>query len=334
MTRCTMSAVAVLFAAGIAVQSAAAQNAAQNAAPAQIQIKQIQVQGGAPARIQIQVQGRAIQIAPAQPANGPAIAPIARPAIGYVGYARNPLMLLMNPNVQKELKLDSDIKQEVQEAYQEVNRVRSQDYQKARTLTGKERTKFYQELRTKFETDSAKKAREILEPKQYARLQEILVQVQGISAFHNPQIQKKLKITDAQKQKFAEVQKAQAVKQQKAIRDLQQKVGANGVRFDYKKYREIQKKFQAELEKEMTGVLTKEQQAQFAKMKGKKFEMNTPGRGGIILPRPIPRPLPPVRPGGPNVRPIQIQIDPVPVQPVRPAKPVRPADTKPDAPKK
>ncbi|MFQ5732775.1 MAG: hypothetical protein ACE5KM_12580 [Planctomycetaceae bacterium] len=196
-------------------------------------------------------------------------------------YSPNPLSLLRNPKVQEELKLDDDQKTEAAEAIKELNKSRREGFQKLRGLKGQKRLKKSRENRKKYAADSTKKAKEILEPKQYARLQEILVQIQGTRALQNPEIQKKLKVTAEQKDKFRDVQKSGVEKRSKILKDLR----ANGGRIDFRKYREKSQEVAKEVEKKTLEVLTKAQREQFAKMKGKKFDL---GRRGRLRALPVP----------------------------------------------
>ena len=95
------------------------------------------------------------------------------------------------------------------------------------------------------------------------------MQVQGLSALQNPEIQKTLKITAEQKEKFTEIRKSSQQKLTKIRQDLR----ANGGRIDFKKFREKIQEFAKDQEKKILEVLTKEQSEQFAKMKGKKIDL-------------------------------------------------------------
>jgi len=199
----------------------------------------------------------------------------ARISYGNV-YSRNPLYLLRNVKIQKELKLDGDQKTEVTDAIKELSKKRREESKKARVLQGQERSKKFRKLQKQFNQDSQKKVKEILELKQLVRLGEIQLQMQGVRALLQPATQKKLKITAAQKVKFAEVQKASAVTRQKAFKDLRA-----GGRVNLKKFREKTEELKQSQEKNLHAVLTKEQRERFDKMKGKKFEL--PRRGGVLL---------------------------------------------------
>lgn len=194
--------------------------------------------------------------------------PVRFPIVRY--YGSNKTYLLRRPDVQKEIKLDGDQKTEITEAIQELQKSRTAAYQKLRGLKGQERVKELQKIQAKFRADEDKKLKELLKPEQVKRLDEIALQLQGIRAFQNPEVQKKLKITDAQKKKFSEVQQKGIEKRRQLSQDIRngnvQRAKAG------EKYQEIQN----QIEKDTKDVLTKEQKAQFDKMAGKKFEIQRP----------------------------------------------------------
>lgn len=264
MTRRSLLAVALVLGVGLAGSEAFSQN---NVQPPKAQKKKKKRARAVQPRV------RKIQIRPG--------------AFVRRGRGANPLQLLRNPKVQDELKLDEDQKTEATEAIQELSKSRRGLYKNLQGLQPKDRQKKVREFNKKFQQDSAKKAKDILEPKQYARLQEIVVQLQGIRALQNPDVEKKLKISDEQKKKIADIQTSLPQKRQQILQGLR----ANGNRIDFKKYREKVQKLNKEIEKNTLEVLTKEQREQFDKMKGKKFELGRGRLGGIrggIRIQPIP----------------------------------------------
>eukprot|EP00913_Durusdinium_trenchii_P035228 g32958.t1 len=183
--------------------------------------------------------------------------------------ARNPLFLLRSPAVQKELKIDSDQKTELNEAIQELTKKRRDAFSKVdRTLPVQQRLQKNRELTQKLNKESAAKVKSILEPKQIERLDQIMLQMQGIQALLTAPVQKKLNITGDQKTKLQQVQVAANNARMKYLQDAR----ANG-RIDLKKYREANKKMNEKREQDTYAVLTKEQRAAFDKLKGRKFEI-------------------------------------------------------------
>ena len=234
----SIPAIALLLVAGLGTSSASAQ----------VRIQVLPVKGGA------------VQI---------------RSSAGY--FSRNNLYTLRIQQVQQELKLDDDQKSEVLEAITELTKGRKDAYAKARKLQGAERTKAFRGLQKKFAEDGNKKTKEILDPKQLARLKQITLWLSGIRVLQDPKVQKELKLDEDQTKEIAQVQKDANEKRQKEFKKLR---GA-GKKFDIKKYRELSTKIMAEIEKNTMAVLTKSQRDQLTKMRGKKFEMKR-GRVGIL----------------------------------------------------
>lgn len=219
--------------------------------------------------------------------------------------SRTGVNLLRDPAIQAELKLDDDQKAEIAQAVNDLARKRREEYAKIdRNLPIQQRLNLRLELSQKLDKASTMKVKEILEPEQLNRLHQIEVQMMGIQTLFNSAIQKKLKITDEQKARFAEIQTSLIVSRRDAIKNLR----ANG-RLDNKKYREANRKLIKEREERLHAVLTKEQRAQFDKMKGKKFDLPRRAAAGRTIRLRIQ--------GGPGGK---IQIRPVKPGDAKPAK--------------
>ena len=189
----------------------------------------------------------------------------------------NKLYLLRNPKVVKELGLDGDQQEEVTEAQQELNKSRREQSKKLRALKPQERAKKFQELYKKYNADIETKVKEILKKEQVERLDQIVLQMQGIRALQDPVVVKKLKITEDQKKNFQKVQTEGSEKRAKLFKDFR----AGNV--EQATMREKMQQIRTETDKKTIEVLTKEQQSQFEKLKGKKFDL---GRRGVIGIRP------------------------------------------------
>lgn len=114
-------------------------------------------------------------------------------------------------------------------------------------------------------------AMKMLTPPQKTRLGEISLQVSSFAAILQSDVAKSLKMTDAQSKKAKQLQMDMITKQSEMVR------GAGG-KFDsemMEKFRDLQQ----ELLKDLEGVLTSDQKAQFKKMQGKPFKgAKTQGR--------------------------------------------------------
>jgi hypothetical protein len=199
--------------------------------------------------------------------------------------AQSPVYLLRNPKVQDELKLDGDQKVEIKEAFDGFYKARRDEIAKLRGLQLAERRKKLQEMQKAQQAKAKemdKSLRAILKPEQLARLEQIAIQQHGLNALLLPEVVKKLKITDEQQTKIKEVQKAALAKQRKLTADVRN--GAVDRTKRVEKLLEIRK----ERETKTLDVLTKEQRAEFEKMKGKKFDLGRrfgrPGLRAVPLP--------------------------------------------------
>ncbi len=130
------------------------------------------------------------------------LAMFAGPAMaqGRGGFGRGGLgTLLGNASVQKELKLDD---QQIEKAKEvaDKDREKGQEIREAlQGLEGEEQQNKRREL-TKERNDAALKAAgEFLKAEQIARLKQIAYQQQGLMAFSDPEVAKKLNLTDSQK---------------------------------------------------------------------------------------------------------------------------------------
>lgn len=111
-------------------------------------------------------------------------------------------MLLMNPDVQQELKLSEDQIAKVKEIAQSV-------FEKNKEIFAKLKDTPKEELREKFaeiakaigeETDKAMK--DLLKPEQTKRMRQLELQQRGYEAFTDAEVQKDLKLDDDQKEKI------------------------------------------------------------------------------------------------------------------------------------
>jgi hypothetical protein len=108
-------------------------------------------------------------------------------------------MLIGNESVQKELKLDeaqASKAKELAEENREKMRAASEETQE---FAQEERRTKMTELNKEMNESTLKAVAEFLKPEQVARLKQCWYQSMGAMAFSEPEIAKKLKITDAQK---------------------------------------------------------------------------------------------------------------------------------------
>jgi len=108
-------------------------------------------------------------------------------------------MLVANSGVQKELKLDDQQVEKAKKVAEEMRGKMRESFQALQGLDDAERRTKMQEMQRTMQAESLKAIGEILKPEQLARLKQISYQQRGITAFSDPEVQKKLNLTDAQK---------------------------------------------------------------------------------------------------------------------------------------
>lgn len=123
-----------------------------------------------------------------------------------------------------------------------------------------------QKMMKKRQEDEDKALKEILDAKQQGRLKELWIQRLGNSALLVPEVQKELKMTDAQLEKVKNLQ----AKQGEANRAVFEKVQSGEI--DRSEIREIMEKNSRILNEELGKVLDDEQRAKLKAMGGAEFK--------------------------------------------------------------
>jgi len=195
---------------------------------------------------------------------------------GPGGFGGTPnLMDLANiPAVQKEIEALDDQLASIKKVGEEMRAAREAqrgqgerpDY---RNMSEQEREKLFTEMRQRREKETAAtnaKLAEILLPHQMKRLQEISLQMRGMAALSDPKVAAELKITDEQKKKLEEANNANMEAMRSAFQGGNRDQDREQMRA---KFQEMRK----QAEDKVLAVLTADQKAQFAKMKGEPFQM-------------------------------------------------------------
>ena len=107
--------------------------------------------------------------------------------------------LLGNSGVQKELKLDDQQVDKAKDLAEKTREESREKFQGLQDLSQDERRAKMQEINREINATTLKAAGEFLKPEQVARLKQISLQVRGVQAFNDPEVQKKLNLTDSQK---------------------------------------------------------------------------------------------------------------------------------------
>jgi hypothetical protein len=173
--------------------------------------------------------------------------------------------LIANENVQKELEIVADQKDEIAKIAEEARQGRRGGGRGFQDLSDEEREKALKERADRLAAID-KKIDAVLVGPQKTRFNEIYVQALGTQAFTTPEIAKELGIGEDLQEKIAD---ARREAMQAAFQD-----GGGGA--------EAFAKARAESEKAVMALLSADQKAKFEKMKGKpvSFDITTIGRGG------------------------------------------------------
>jgi hypothetical protein len=127
-------------------------------------------------------------------------------------------MLIANESVQKELKLDDAQVTKAKELADKNREKMTAAREEFSGLDQEERMKKFQELTKEMNESTLKAVGEFLKPEQLTRLHQCSYQVRGAMAFADPEVAKKLNITDAQKDTI----KAIVDESNEAARELRQ----------------------------------------------------------------------------------------------------------------
>jgi len=180
-------------------------------------------------------------------------------------------MLLGNPSVQEELKLDDSQKDKARDFAEKTREKMTAAREELQNLSQEERGKKFREMMAESNTAARKAAAEILKPEQIKRLEGIELQVAGANAFEEEALQKKLNLTDEQKTAITSILQSSMEEQ----REIFQNAGDDR-QAAMEKLREHRKETLAKVE----GKLTDEQKTKYKELLGSPFEVKFQPRGG------------------------------------------------------
>lgn len=193
----------------------------------------------------------------------------------------NSLILVRNPKVMEEIKLSEEQSTKIDELFQELTAARRGITAELRGVPAAKRQKKLAEIQKKIseKTNEINKAIEkTLDPDQVARLEQLAIQRQGLAALSNPQIAKKLKLTEEQLQKIAAIRTEGLKKRQQLIQDARAGIVDRG------QLAEKTKKIEEQTKKEVLLVLTMEQQTRFNLMQGEAFDFGRTNARFFVAP--------------------------------------------------
>lgn len=118
------------------------------------------------------------------------------------GMFGGPAGFLANKSVQEELKLDDKQVEKAKELAENSGTKMREAFESVQGLEGEERREKMTELMKPINEEATKAIATLLKADQNKRYQQILLQQRGIQSFSTPELQKELKLTDAQKDKI------------------------------------------------------------------------------------------------------------------------------------
>jgi hypothetical protein len=194
---------------------------------------------------------------------------LARPAAaqpGRGGFGGGIGMLVQQKAVQEDLKLDEDTVKKAKDAVDKVREDHKDElaklFDRNSGLSMEERA----EIMKKVAADTEKALKDVLKPEQIARLKQIQLQIRGVDALTEEDVQKDLKLTPEQKDEIKTI-----------TDDLRKERGEvfRGAFGDQEKMAEARKKMEAmntEAMDKVNKVLKDDQKKSFDDMKGAKFD--------------------------------------------------------------
>ncbi len=200
------------------------------------------------------------------------VAIIAGPAAaqGRGGFGRGGMaQLLGNESVQKELKLNDQQVEKAKELSEKMSEKAREARQSAQDLEGEERMKKMREAMAEIHTETVKEAGEFLKPEQLTRLKQISYQASGARAFNDPEVARKLNLTEDQKTAIHEIEQEANEERRSIFQDNQGDREAI-----MKKMGELNKQTLAKIE----GKLNDEQKKTWTGLIGSHFDVVYPPR--------------------------------------------------------
>jgi hypothetical protein len=136
---------------------------------------------------------------------------------GFIGGGTS--MLLGNPDVHKELKLNEDQSAKAREVSVSLFKKSKDEFAKFKDLTADQRREKFQELNKNTEMEINKSLKDVFTADQLKRLKQLDVQWRGVSAFMDPEIQKSLKLSEQQTAKLKAINNDVGAEMTKARKD-------------------------------------------------------------------------------------------------------------------
>jgi hypothetical protein len=209
--------------------------------------------------------------APGGPGMGPGMrfmGPGMGMGMGPGGGQSSPLMILLAPSVQKELKLSDEQKTKVYSFAKTANQKNREMMQTMAMGGGNANPQMMMEGWMKLRQETDQSIAGILDAKQKERLDQIALRAEGPLAVARPEIAQKVGLNDNQKQYVQEIMMQM---RQELMMQIQQARAAG--QFDPSQVRPLAAQLRTGAEQELGKVLDKKQKAAFNKMLGTPFDL-------------------------------------------------------------
>lgn len=184
-------------------------------------------------------------------------------------------LLLSRRYVTEELQFTAEEKLRIARARREVQRLRSTEVFALRRIKDEKLIRAYHAMLTKVAHESDRQLKSALPPEKYQRFSELHMQARGMRAFFDPDVQKALQISKAQKTAFGEIQDQAIVADRKLRRDA----GKGKREYVRTKQGEIDDRARKKLLRQLTA----DQRKKYKKMLGKPLHPQSPALS-ILLP--------------------------------------------------
>jgi hypothetical protein len=186
---------------------------------------------------------------------------------GGQGGQSGPLMLLLAPSVQKELKLKEEQKAKCYTFVQKANQ-KNRDMMQTRMFGGNANPQMVMEAARQLRQETDAGIAQILDPKQKERFDQIVLQNEGPLAVARPEIASKLRLNESQKEYVQGVMTQMRNELFMAVRQSQ----AAGS-YNPGQVRELTAQLRKEAVKEISKVIDRKQQKNFNTMLGVPFDL-------------------------------------------------------------
>ncbi len=188
--------------------------------------------------------------------------------MGMGGGQTGPIMILLAPSVQKELKLTAEQKAKIYDFAKKAGQKNRDLMQNIAFNRGNANPQVMMEARKQLQQETDKGIAEILEPKQNERLDQIVLQNDGPLAVARPEIAAKLRLNESQREYVQGV-----MSQMGRELFMARRQGAATGQFNAAQMREMTAQLRKEAVKEISKVIDRKQQKTFNSMLGAPFDL-------------------------------------------------------------